>query len=127
MRTITSLILLVIATPLLALDHDLDLLLAKLPNSPPEVHKPLIDQLAVGGEETLARIVELVREPGKGDDRNARYALHALARHAGAPGNEGYGETFTAAMGKAIKGQHPATLKVFFMEQCVVAGGWFRG
>src|SRR5688572_31180742 len=102
MRIITSLILLFITTPLLALDHDLDLLLAKLPNSPPEVHRPLVDQLAVGGEETLGRVIELIKEPGKGDDRNARYALHALARHAGAPGQEKYRAVFGRAVERAI-------------------------
>ena len=47
-----------------------------------------LDELAAGGAEVVSSLVDLLKEPGKGDDGKARYAMHALAVRAGGKPDE---------------------------------------
>ena len=47
-----------------------------------------VDQIISGGKKTVREIVDLLFEPGKGEDARPRHALHATAIRVGGPGNE---------------------------------------
>jgi HEAT repeat protein len=128
MRTTSPIILLLSTLPLFAADNaDINDLLAKLPNIPPETHKPIVEKLAAGRQGTLEQILSQIKEPGKGDDRNARYALHALALHAGAPGNDSYRHTFSTTIDTPLRSEIAPAVKVFLIEQAVFAGAFSGG
>ena len=47
-----------------------------------------VEQIIQGGKKTLTEIVNLILEPGKGQDIRARHAVHATAIRVGGPGKE---------------------------------------
>ena len=125
---ITPFLLLLLTLPLQAQDNaEINDLISKLPNSPPDIYKPIVKRLAAGRQGTLEQILSQIKEPGKGDDRNARYALHALALYAGAPGNDSYRHTFSTTVDKLLQSQISASIKALLIEQAVIAGEWHGG
>ena len=59
-----------------------------------------VDQIISGGKKTVREIVDLLFEPGKGEDVRPRHALHATAIRVGGPGNEKKEEGFCLPFGK---------------------------
>jgi HEAT repeat protein len=129
MRILTTwLLTLIVATPALAAENaPVADLIAKLPSSPPETWKPIVRQLAAAGEPALTEIIDQLKEPGKGDDRNPRYALHALAIYAGSPGCDDYRHVFANTLRRALASERPAVVKVLLIEQSVFAGESITG
>ena len=53
-----------------------------------EACEKAVEQIIAGGKNTILEIVDLIVEPGKGEDIQPRHALHATAIRVGWPGNE---------------------------------------
>ncbi len=83
--------------------------------------------LHAGGDESVTALVEMLVEPGKGKDHQARYAVHGLALLVcglgGRPRNESDRKSFSAALAKALEGDRPASVKEFVLRELQVCGG----
>lgn len=83
--------------------------------------------LHAGGEEHAQALVEMLAEPGKANDHQARYALHGLALYVcglgGRPRNEADRKAFAAALAKTLDGDRPAAVKEFVLRELQVCGG----
>jgi hypothetical protein len=88
--------------------------------------KALAD-LHAGGQESVAALVEMLVEPGKGNDHQARYALHGLALYVcglgGRTRSEAERKSFAAALAKTLDGDRPAAVKEFVLRELQVCGG----
>ncbi|MEX2142294.1 MAG: HEAT repeat domain-containing protein [Pirellulales bacterium] len=86
-----------------------------------------IAELHAGGEEHVRTLVEMLVEPGTGNDHQARYALHGLALYVCGLGgrlrNEEDRKSFSAALAKTLDGDRPAAVKEFVLRELQVCGG----
>jgi hypothetical protein len=84
-------------------------------------------ELHAGGDEHVLALVDMLVEPGKGNDHQARYALHGLALYVcglgGRPRNEADRKSFSAALGKTLDSNRPAAVKAFVLRELQVCGG----
>jgi hypothetical protein len=110
--------------------------LAKLINSLPDpdergllsnIDKRAVDdvttQLHEGGRRRLVGLVNMLVEPGNGDDVKARYALHCLAVHVCKLDNEGVRQAFATTLASQLGGGRPKGVQKYLIEQLQVVGG----
>ena len=80
-----------------------------------------------GGAESVIALVDLLVEPGKGRDHQARYAVHGLALLVcglgGRPRNEADRKSFSQALAKALEGDRLTAVKEFILRELQVCGG----
>jgi HEAT repeat protein len=76
-----------------------------------------------GGQESLVALVDLLVEPGKGDDSKARYALHALALRVCAAKDDKQRSAYAEALASTLGGKRPGAVQAFVVRQLQVAGG----
>ncbi len=77
--------------------------------------------VALGGE-AVDGLLDMLMEPGEGDDAGARYALHGMAMRAGRVGAEERAD-FATALSAYLAGDAPAGVKQFVIRQLQIAGG----
>jgi hypothetical protein len=86
-----------------------------------------IADLHAGGDASVAALVDLLVEPGKGNDHQARYALHGLALYVcglgGRTRNENDRKTFAVSLAKTLDSNRPAAVKEFVIRELQVCGG----
>jgi HEAT repeat protein len=86
-----------------------------------------ISDLHAGGTATVRALADMLVEPGKGNDHQARYALHALALHvcqlAGKNGDDKPREQFATALAETLADDRPKTVKEFIVRELQVCGG----
>lgn len=86
-----------------------------------------IADLHSGGAEAVGELVAMLVEPGKGNDHQARYAIHALALYVcglgGRERNESDRKSFAEALAKALDSDRPAAVKEFVLRELQVCGG----
>jgi HEAT repeats len=81
-----------------------------------------LDELTSGGPDAVRGLVELLAEPGKGDDGRARYAIHALAVRAGALGDDRR-KRFAESLSGSLAGDRAKAVKEFVVRELQVCGG----
>jgi hypothetical protein len=85
-----------------------------------------IAELLAGGSDAVRAVVDMLAEPGKGDDHKARYALHALALYVCGGGrgrNEPDRKAFATALAGTLGDDRPAAVKEFVIRELQVCGG----
>jgi len=83
----------------------------------------VVAQLRAGGAESVLGVIDLLVEPGKGDDIKPHFALHVLAVRVSAPGNEKDRAVFARTLAAQLAADRPPAVKSYLIEQLQVAGG----
>ena len=92
-----------------------------------EACEKAVVQIIAGGKKTVQEIVELIVEPGKGEDIQARHALHATAIRVGGPSNEKNRKAFASHLASTLSDDRPKAVKGFVIRQLQVCGGIEQG
>jgi len=79
-----------------------------------------IAQLHGGGREMVLGLIDLLVEPGKGDDIKPHYALHCLAVHVCKLKDERARAEFSQTLASQVGGQRPKAVQVYLIEQLQV-------
>mgnify|MGYP001073464003 CR=1 FL=1 len=93
-----------------------------LSNIDKEVVDGVTTELLEGRGESVRAVIDLLVEPGKGDDVKAHYALHCLALRVCAMGGrarEGFSRTLASCLG----GDKPKAVQKYLIQELQTAGG----
>lgn len=82
----------------------------------------VVAQLHEGGRDSVLGLIDMLVEPGKGDDIKARFALHLLAVHITRKGSEQARSEFTQAVASQVGGDRPKAVKIYLIERLQLAG-----
>ena len=83
----------------------------------------IVLELRKGGRRSVLGLIDLLVEPGKGDDIKAHFALHVLAVRLGANFNDKARAELAGAIASQLAGDRPKGVKKYLIEQLQVAGG----
>jgi len=78
------------------------------------------EKLMMAGVEAIRKLGELILEDGHGDDSRVRIAFHGLAVYAGQ--READRKIFAEAVSIELQTAAPGTVKMFLMQQALIAG-----
>ena len=91
------------------------------------INKQTVDdvttQIHEGGRRSLVSLMDMLVEPGKGDDVKARYALHCLAVHVCKLDSERTRSAFARTLASQLGSDRPKAVQKYIIEQLQVAGG----
>ena len=76
-----------------------------------------------GGKKIIREIVDLILEPGNGDDVRPRHALHATAIRVGGTGKEKERNILASALASTLTDNRPKAVKGFVIRQLQICGG----
>ena len=82
-----------------------------------------VKQIISGGRNITREIIDLVLEPGNGDDIRPRHAIHATAIRVGGPGKDEERNSFASALAGTLKDDRPKAVKGFVIRQLQICGG----
>ena len=82
--------------------------------------RPKFEKLTAAGVDAIRKLAELILEEGHGDDSRVRIAFHGLAIHAGQ--READRKVLAEAISIELETAAPATVKMFLMQQALIAG-----
>ena len=82
--------------------------------------RPKFEKLIAAGVDAIRKLAELILEEGHGDDSRVRIAFHGLAIYAGQ--READRKLFAEAISIELETAAPATVKMFLMQQALIAG-----
>ena len=88
-----------------------------------EACEKAVGQILEGGDKTLRELVGLILEPGKGNDVQARHALHATAIRVGGPDKKKVRRAFASSLASTLSDDRPKAVKGFILRQLQVCGG----
>jgi len=80
-------------------------------------------ELLEGGRRSLRALIDMIVEPGRGDDVKARYALHCLAVHVCKLDDEKARRVFDRTLASQLGGDRPKAVQKYLIQQLQVAGG----
>jgi HEAT repeat protein len=80
-----------------------------------EIHK--------GGRDSILGLIDMLVEPGKGDDAKPHYALHVLAVHVCKIEGDEPRAAFAQAVASQLGGDRPKGVQQYLIRQLQVAGG----
>lgn len=84
----------------------------------------VVQALHEGGGKAVLGLIDLLVEPGKGDDTKPHYALHRLAVHVTGLGDEEARAAFARAVaGQVAAASRPKAVRRYLIEQLQIAGG----
>jgi hypothetical protein len=92
-----------------------------------EACEEAVAQILAGGEKTLRELVGLLIEPGKGNDVQARHALHATAIRVGGPNKTKQRKAFAQALAGTLADDRPKAVKGFILRQLQICAGKEQG
>ena len=78
------------------------------------------EKLIAAGVDAIRKMAELILEEGHGDDSRVRIAFHGLAIYAGQ--READRKVLAEAISMELETAAPATVKMFLMQQALLAG-----
>jgi hypothetical protein len=81
-----------------------------------------IAEIYKGGRDSLIEIIDMLVEPGKGDDVKAHYALHCLALHVCRLGRRER-RRFTRTLASQLGGDRPKAVQSYLIQELQTAGG----
>jgi len=82
--------------------------------------RPKFEKLVAAGVDAIRKLAELILDEGHGDDSRVRIAFHGLAIYAGQ--READRKVFAEAISIELNTAAPATVKMFLMQQAMIAG-----
>ena len=88
-----------------------------------EACEKAVGQILDGGEKTLRELADLLVEPGKGNDIQARHALHATAIRVGGPAKAKQRKAFAKALAGTLADDRPKAVKGFILRQLQICAG----
>jgi hypothetical protein len=88
-----------------------------------EAMETVVADLARGGRETVLGLIDLLVEPGKGDDVKPHFALHLLAVHVTGLGDEAARADFARTVASQIGSDRPKAVQAYLIQELQVAGG----
>jgi len=94
-----------------------------LSNIDKETVDNVISRLLEGGRRSLRALIDMLVEPGRGDDVKARYALHCLAVHVCKLDDERIRRAFGRTLASQLGGDRPKAVQKYLIRQLQVAGG----
>lgn len=94
-----------------------------LSNIDKETVDNVTSRIQEGGRRSLRALVDLLLEPGQGDDVKPRYALHCLAVHVCKLGDRKGRRAFAKALASELGGDRPKAVQEYLIQQLQVAGG----
>ena len=86
-----------------------------------EACEKAVAQILKGGENVLRELVDLLIEPGKGNDVQARHALHATAIRVGGPTKTKQRKAFAKALASTLADDRPKAVKGFIEDRRPIA------
>ena len=92
------------------------------PEQADQLHK-LGPELLNGGRDTVLALVDMLVEPGKGDDIKPHYALHILAVHASGIEDDKARAGVAMALASQIGGDRPKAIQEYLIQELQVVGG----
>ena len=111
---------------------DLDALVNSLPDCDkdgkytgpdPETAQKAVDIILKGGKPLVVALVDMLKEPDKGDDYKANYLLHAVATYARRPDAEDQRKSVTEALVSTLEGERPVIVRKHVLEELLWIGG----
>ena len=76
-----------------------------------------------GGRANILGVVDMLVEPGKGDDVKAHYALHCMALHVCKQDSNRPRRRFSRTLASQIGGDRPKEVQKYLIRELQVAGG----
>jgi len=107
-------------------------LVSKLPNPDEQGMLSNIDKQAVediiaeihkGGRDNIIGLIDMLVEPGKGDDVKPRYTLHCLAVYVCKLQDKNLQRAFAQTLASQLGGDRPKAVQGYIIRQLQVAGG----
>lgn len=90
---------------------------------PVEIAASAVQRILDGGEADIIALIDMLKEPGKGEDYKAHYLLHAVATHARRPDAEDERRMVCKALLAALQQKRPAIIHKYLLEELLWAGG----
>lgn len=87
----------------------------QIENAIAEIHK--------GGKKNILALVDMLAEPGEGDDVKAHYALHVLAVYVCKLQGDQYRREFAEVLASQLGTGRPKVVQEYLIQQLQVAGG----
>ena len=91
-----------------------------------KIEKAIAD-IHKGGRDHLLGVIDMLVEPGQGDDIKARYALHGLAVYVCTlkqkEGDDSVRRDFSAVLASQLGGNRPKGVRAYLAQELEVAGG----
>ena len=94
-----------------------------LRNIDKEACEQAVEQIISGGRKITREIIDLILEPGNGDDIQPRHAIHATAIRVGGTGKEIERNSFASALASTLTDDRPKAVKGFVIRQLQICGG----
>jgi hypothetical protein len=88
-----------------------------------EACEKAVAQILEGGENILRELVDLLVEPGTGNDVQARHALHATAIRVGGPAKTKQRKAFSKSLAGTLADDRPKAVKGFILRQLQICAG----
>mgnify|MGYP001165390647 CR=1 FL=1 len=82
-----------------------------------------VEDILKGGKKIVREIVDLILEPGNGDDVRPRHALHATAIRVGGKKRKMERKEFSSALAGMLTDDRPLAVKGFIIRQLQICGG----
>jgi HEAT repeat protein len=94
-----------------------------LSNIDKETVDSVVSQIYEGGRKSLQALIDMLVEPGRGDDVKPRYALHCLAVRMCRPDEEKPRQVFARTLAMQLGGDKLKAVQKYLIQQLQVAGG----
>ncbi|MHC4545166.1 MAG: HEAT repeat domain-containing protein [Planctomycetota bacterium] len=82
-----------------------------------------IRDILKGGRDNIIGVIDMLVEPGKGDDVKAHYALHCMALHVCKLDNNRPRRRFSRTLASQIGGDRPKEVQKYLVRELQIAGG----
>ncbi|MHC4741382.1 MAG: hypothetical protein ACYS8Z_05695 [Planctomycetota bacterium] len=82
-----------------------------------------VAQISLGGRKNIMGVIDMLVEPGKGDDVKARYALHCLGLHACNTKDKEALRRYGATLASQIGRERPAGVQEYLIQELQYFGG----
>ncbi|MBW8040386.1 MAG: HEAT repeat domain-containing protein [Planctomycetes bacterium] len=82
-----------------------------------------IAKILKGGRDNIIGVIDMLVEPGKGDDVKAHYALHCMALHVCKLKNDRPRRRFSRTLASQLGGDRPKEVQKYLVRELQIAGG----
>lgn len=82
-----------------------------------------IRNILKGGRDNIIGVIDMLVEPGKGDDVKAHYALHCMALHVCKLDNNRPRRRFSRTLASQLGGDRPKEVQKYLVRELQIAGG----
>jgi len=116
-------------------DDELKALVARMPDHDPNstyvnmddekivAAQQVVAELHKGGRDAVLGLIDMLVEPGQGDDTKPHFALHLLAVHVTGLGDDQARARFAQAVASQVGGDRPKGVRKYLIQELALAGG----